>query len=272
MVLALQRVDDLLVAGGSERGDGQRLRLAAGEQRRAMSARQHAGADADRTDGAGVAAVDARLARQDLVAHDLRLEVLERAVGGVHGHGVGAFRQHGGHHRLLDLADATAALRLALDAEGFVEVGFGNLSDLGNHGGVDRRRGPVPGFLAGFVGQLVDQVDDSLHLLVAVHHSAQHDVFRQLLSLGLDHQHTLDSAGHHQIHLGGLELGLGRVEDILAVKVTDARGADRTVERDAGQGQGCRGADDGRDVRVDLGVDRQHRRDHLHFVEEAFRE
>ena len=45
-VFALQRVDDLLVARGAERGDDQRLRFAAGEQRRAVGARQHAGADA----------------------------------------------------------------------------------------------------------------------------------------------------------------------------------------------------------------------------------
>ena len=44
-VLAGQRVDDLRVAPGAERRDDQRLRLAAREQRRAVGARQHAGAD-----------------------------------------------------------------------------------------------------------------------------------------------------------------------------------------------------------------------------------
>jgi hypothetical protein len=70
LVLAGQRVDDLLVAAGAQRGDHQRLRLAAGEQRRAVGARQHAVADLDRAHGAGVAAVDARLAVEDLAAHD----------------------------------------------------------------------------------------------------------------------------------------------------------------------------------------------------------
>ena len=41
-VLAFQRVDDLLVLAGAERGDHQSLGLAAGEQRRAVGARQHA--------------------------------------------------------------------------------------------------------------------------------------------------------------------------------------------------------------------------------------
>ena len=74
-VLAHQRVDDLLVARGAERGHDHRLRLAAREQRRAVRTRQHAGADADRAHGARVAAVDARLAGEDLLADDLRLEV-----------------------------------------------------------------------------------------------------------------------------------------------------------------------------------------------------
>ena len=74
-VLAHQRVDPLLVAGRAERRYDDRLRLAAREQRRAVRARQHAGADRDRTHRARVAAVDARLAGQDLVADDLRLEL-----------------------------------------------------------------------------------------------------------------------------------------------------------------------------------------------------
>ena len=53
--------------------------------------------------------------------------------------------------------------------------------------------------------------------------------------------------------------GLGRVEHVLAVDVAHARGADRAVERDAGERQRRRGADHRRDVGVDLRVERQHR-------------
>jgi hypothetical protein len=44
-IFAAERVDDLLVAAGAQRRDDQRLRLAAGEQRRTVGARQHAVAD-----------------------------------------------------------------------------------------------------------------------------------------------------------------------------------------------------------------------------------
>src|SRR5579871_3965423 len=59
LVSSLQRVDELLVLGGAERRYHQRLGLAAGEQRRAMGARQYADFRHDLTNGFYVAAVDA---------------------------------------------------------------------------------------------------------------------------------------------------------------------------------------------------------------------
>src|SRR6185369_9111622 len=56
---ALQPVDHLLGLLGAERGGDDRLRLAAGEERRAVGAREEAGADLDRANGLRVAAVDA---------------------------------------------------------------------------------------------------------------------------------------------------------------------------------------------------------------------
>src|SRR5438093_4731927 len=68
-VFALERVDDLLVLARAERGSDDRLRLAAGEEHRAVHARQQRRADRDRANGARVATVDARLAVEDLPAH-----------------------------------------------------------------------------------------------------------------------------------------------------------------------------------------------------------
>ena len=62
-VFAFQRVDDLLILSGAQRGDHQRLRLAAREQGRAVRARQHPDLAPDRADALGVAAVDAGAAQ-----------------------------------------------------------------------------------------------------------------------------------------------------------------------------------------------------------------
>ncbi len=63
--LAFERIDDLRVAAGAERGYDERLRLAAREHGRAVRSRQHAHLNVDRAHGVRVATVDARLARDE---------------------------------------------------------------------------------------------------------------------------------------------------------------------------------------------------------------
>ena len=75
---ALQPVDHLLGFLGAERGGDDRLRLAAGEQGRAVGARQEADHRLDRADGLGVAAVDAAAFLEDRAADDVGLEALDR--------------------------------------------------------------------------------------------------------------------------------------------------------------------------------------------------
>ena len=78
--LAGERVDDLFVLAGAERGDDQRLCFAAREQRAAVRARQQPHLHGDRPDGARVAAVDALSLGEDPPAHDIFLDVLEHLV------------------------------------------------------------------------------------------------------------------------------------------------------------------------------------------------
>ena len=59
--------------------DDQRLGLAAGEERRAVGAREQADLAADRADVVGLAAVDAHALVDDHVAHDLLVQVAEGA-------------------------------------------------------------------------------------------------------------------------------------------------------------------------------------------------
>ena len=71
---ALEPVDHLLGVLGAERGGDDRLGLAAGEQRRAVGARQEADHRLDRADRLGVAAVDAAAFLEDGAADDVGLE------------------------------------------------------------------------------------------------------------------------------------------------------------------------------------------------------
>ena len=77
LVGAFERVDVLLVLAGAQRRYDERLRLAAGEQRRAVGARQDADLRQNRSDGRQVAPVDPPLVVEDVPAHDLGLGVME---------------------------------------------------------------------------------------------------------------------------------------------------------------------------------------------------
>ena len=101
---------------------------------------------------------------------------------------------------------------------------------------------------------------------------AEHDVLGQLLRLGFHHQHAFRGAGDHQVELAVFNLRGGRVEDVLAVVVADAGGGDRAEERDAGQRQRGRAADQGDDVGVVLQVVAEHGGDDLDLVAEALGE
>ncbi len=104
---------------------------------------------------------------------------------------------------------------------------------------------------------------------MAEHHGAEHHVLGQLLGLGFDHQHAFLRAGDDEVEIRLRHLLDLRVELVLAVDIADARGSDRPHERDAGNGERRRRADQGDDVGVVLHVMRQHRADDLRLVAES---
>ena len=89
----------------------QRLGFAAGEQRRAMGARQDADFGHDRTHGGQVAAVDALLGVQHRVAHHIGFDVVQQAAIDIGGNLAFAFADELGGELLLDGADARRGVR-----------------------------------------------------------------------------------------------------------------------------------------------------------------
>jgi hypothetical protein len=71
-----------------------------------------------------------------------------------------------------------------------------------------------------------------------------HDVLWHLVGAGLDHRDGLLGAGHDEVEVALLYLGVRGVEDKVAVeRAADAHGADRAVERQVGEGERRGGAD-----------------------------
>ena len=272
LVGPLERVDVLLVLAGAERRHHQRLGLAAGEQSRAVGARQHADLGEDRPDRRQVAAVDAALVVEDVPAHHLRLRVVQRFVDRLGGElGRAALRQQRRLDLGLDRVDGGVALLLLGDRIGSAQIGFGDRQ----HGLFDRRlvRGVEFARLLGrFLGEADDRRDHRLERRVAGHHRLQHRLLGQLLGFRLDHQHGVGGAGDDQIELRLLHLFDRRIGLDLAADHADPGPADRPHERHARQRQRRRGGDQAEDVGIVLHVVAEHGDDHLRIAAEVIGE
>ena len=266
---ALQPVDHLLGFLGAERGRHDRLRLAAGEQSRAMRARQEVDHRFDRTHGLRVAPVDAAAFLEDRGADDLALELLAELGGLEAGGGVGIGEV--GVHRLLGGRDRGDAIRLAGQLVGLGQAVADQRADLRLEVGIVADR-QLPHVLGGLLGELDDRVDDLLRCVVREHDRPEHDLFRELLGLGFDHHHRIVGGGDDEVELALLDLVERGVEDVFAVDIADPRRADRAEEGHAREGQRRRRRDHRDDVGLVLAVIAQHLGDDVDLVVEAFRE
>ena len=271
-----EAVDDLFVLLRAERRRDEGLRFAAGEEGRAVGAREHALTDFDRTDRARVAAVDAGFAVQNVRAHELPFKFEEDVVHLVR---VGRLRAGSGRIRgelgvdaVVDRAKLLHAGLLRADRIGFVKSSVGEFDDAGDERFIRSGRLPVPGGLAAFGDEFVDRLDDDLHFAVAEHHGFKHRLFGEDVGFRFNHKDGALRAGHDEVETRVLELFGGRVENEAVVDVADAAGADRSAEGNAGNGERGRGADHRRNVRIHGGVGREDVNDDLNFVVEAVRE
>ena len=273
-VAAVQRVDELLVIAGAQRGDHEALGLAAGEQRRAVGAGQDADLGDDGPNGREVAPVDPAAVVEDVPANDFRLELLDAGVEVRIGE---LFLAERGLDRGLGVGDGVLAVELVADREGVAHRGLAGALHLGVERAVVGRR-EVERLLGGRLGHVDDHVDHRLHLLVAELDRAEHLGLRELVGLGLDHHHRVLGAGDDQVEplLGVLAQLLhvvhGRVEHVGAIDEADAGAADRAEERRAGEGQRGRGGDHADHVGIVLHVVGEDGDDDLGLVLEALDE
>ena len=268
-----QPVDHLLAIAGAERGGGDRLGLATGEQRRSVCARQEVDRRLDRAHRLGVAAVDTDAFLQDLAADDLGLDLLHQLQRA----------EIFGRVGVLQILERLARLGAGGGDRGLALLLVGQLVG-GGHVGADQvlelrlvarqvgTLGQLPGLLGGLLGELDDRLDHLLARLVREHHRAEHDVLGQLLGLRFDHHHRIVGRGDHQVELAGGDFAVRRVELILAVLVADARRADRAHEGHAGQGHRGRRSDHREQVGLVLAVVAHHLRDAVDLVVEPFGE
>src|SRR3546814_4463919 len=97
-------------------------------------------------------------------------------------------------------------------------------------------------------------------------HGAEHDLFRQLVRFGFDHHHRIVSGGDDEVEVAFGNLFVGRVQDIFAIDIADARGADRAHEGHARDGERGRRGDHREDVGLVVAVTAQNQGNNVDFV------
>ena len=130
----------------------------------------------------------------------------------------------------------------------------------------------VARLLRGLLGKPDDRVDHRLEVPVAEHDGAEHHLLGELLGFRFDHQHRIGGAGDDEIELALRHLVELRIEHVFVVDEADARGADRSHERHAGERQRRRGRDHGDDVGIVLEIVRQRGDDDLRVAAVALGE
>ena len=272
-VLADQRVDLLLVGRRAERGDHERLRLAAREQRRAVRARQHADLAGDRADVGQAAAVDAlavarrspRARPASSACRPARRRASSRA-------GIAAAER--GRRLVVRLVERRVALLLVALRQRRAQLRAAR---------APARAPRAPRRRAGASTVALRLADRRRAAPPACRGAAAPPRARRrarraarvsgsIARAALDHHDRVAARGDDQVQVAVGELRTGRVDDELAVDAADAHGRDRAVPRDVGDVQRGRRADDREHVGVVLVVVREHGGDDLRLAAEALRE
>src|SRR5260221_4965528 len=264
--LAVERVDDLLILTGAERRHHETLRLAAGEEGRAVRARQQADLADDLPHRLGVTPVDALAGLQDGAADEVLLEVLEQLE---RERVVVRIRERLGDALLRRVEPVAARLLGGFGISGAELVPPARLELLLDAVVFLGLRRQCPRLLGRHLGEIDDRLDHRLEALMAEHHGAQHDLLRELLGLGFDHQHSLAGSGDDKVDRPCRQILDLRVDYVLAVDIADACTGDRAEERDAGERHRGRGADQRDEIGIVLQIVAQHRADDLRLVEKA---
>ena len=176
-----------------------------------------------------------------------------------------------GGQLVLDLLDQRVAFRLAVGLgvqrilEAVADLGL----QLGVVGFVELRRGKGALGLAGHGNQLVDGGDNLLDLRVRKLDGGQDHFFGLFLGARLDHHDAVFVADNHDVDRGGRALGVGGIDDELAIDAAHANRANRGAERNVRERQRAGGGIDADHVGIVFLVGGEDQRDDLRLVAEA---
>ncbi len=176
-------------------------------------------------------------------------------------------------NRFADKRQPVFAIRVAL-VQGFrdlLDVLVANLFFIGEHGifhclGGDEIHHILIQFfrdhvtfvrlflLAAFVYDRLNEIDHLAVHLMSGHDGIIHDIFRDFICTGFDHNNFLRRGSHGKSQIGFDTLFLGRIKAKLAVDQTDHRRGDGAVKGNVGNAGGNRAAEHSHYVRIAVGI------------------
>ena len=270
-IVAMQRVDDLLIVTGAQRGDNQTLCLSSGEQGRTVGARQNMGFGHDVAHLVQCTAVDTAAILHNVRPQNARFQLFQgRAEVFVFLLFLGQTR----NDRLFAGGNSGGTLLLVADGVSGPHLLFARrFHDVEQRAVI--RRFKFKRLFCGFFGQINDQVDHRLDVFMRKVHRAQHFGFGQLIGFGFHHHHGVFGAGHNEVQtLVGIVAQLvhiidGRVQDVFTILKANTCSGNRATERRAGNRQRSRGGDHRNDIGVVDQIVAQNRTHHQNFVLEA---
>ena len=249
---------DFLIKFRTERHGRQRLRFAAGENRRAVGGGQVAHFAPDGADFVRAAAVQALALVENHVAHGLLLhvvvEVLVNQRGFLHQFLLGVARGEFGLQRIEHVAALVLHRAARSDGVGLV-VEFADDS-LAQFFVVDFVAVGAFHILAQFLGQFDLDGAVFLDLFVGELDGSEHHFLRNLLHLALDHQNVVDRTADHDVQVAFGHLRESGVDGVLAVLAYDAHFRNRAAERNVRHGQCGRCGQSGQRIGLNILVRR----------------
>ena len=274
--VAVQGVDLLFVGGAAQRGDGDGLGFAAGEDHGAVGAGQNRGLDFDGTHGLGVAVVDAGAFVDDSLTHELLFQVFEHFADGGLSHGILGIAfvgRHEGLHLVLDGLAGILSEQLVGSAQGVFHAGLdGELFHVGEKFGIVLLGREVGLGLAGQLHEFFLSVDEGLDGLVGPVQAVDEILFLDELGFAFHHDHGVAGGGEYDVHVGALEFFGGGVQHELTVHAAEARTGHGTGEGNAGNAGGGGSCGDAEHVGIVFAVGGNDGGEHLHLIAVALGE
>ena len=264
-------IDILRFVGRSESGDAEGLRLTTGEQGRAVGAGKETNLAGEGSEFMKTSAVATLLAVENADAKCLFLQVI-KGLGNFELRGGREFFEHGFLDFLAECADGLAAC----DFSGCVDGGFDAVAsdlvgDIGNRVGNREERHIALGF-ANCCGEVALGLDDDTHSVAGKVEGFIKFRFGKFRCGAFDHDDLLAVANIDEVEVAVFALGVGGINDELAIDATDTNGSDRACERNVRNAKRGGGAVDRKHVWVVLSIRTQEERDDLGVVEVALRE